>query len=293
MQIAGKIAIVTGSARGIGKRIVEVLVEKGAKVVVVDILDQGAAVADELNASKGEKVACFQKCDVTNVDELKAMVDRALMEFGGLDILVNNAGIGGSLPWIEPDSEGLSRTLDINLRAPIEGTRLAIRYLMATRRTGCVVNVASIAAFHPVEFTPVYAATKSGLVSFTASCATLADSEPRIRVNAIAQSYVDTDIVHENVPPEVNQILRAQGEIPVDTVVGEVVRCIEDEKLAGDTIKVLPGMPGMVHDGPKARAFGFMETVKQEFAKAALLMQQSEQEQQQAGQQAQAVPAND
>ncbi|KAJ2311115.1 hypothetical protein IWW51_001726 [Coemansia sp. RSA 2702] len=293
MQIAGKIAIVTGSARGIGKRIVEVLVEKGAKVVVVDILDQGAAVADELNASKGEKVACFQKCDVTNVDELKAMVDRALMEFGGLDILVNNAGIGGSLPWIEPDSEGLSRTLDINLRAPIEGTRLAIRYLMATGRAGCVVNVASLAAFYPVEFAPVYAASKSGLASFTGSCATLADSEPRIRVNAIAQSYVDTDIVHENVPPEVNQILRAQGEIPVDTVVGEVVRCIEDEKLAGDTIKVLPGMPGMVHDGPKARAFGFMETVKQEFAKAALLMQQSEQEQQQAGQQAQAVPAKD
>ncbi|KAJ2496562.1 hypothetical protein GGH96_005747 [Coemansia sp. RSA 1972] len=264
MQIQDKVAVVTGSARGIGRKIAETLVAKGARVVITDILESGHMVARELNDQSGARVAVFEQCDVSNTPSIQRLIDRAITEFGGLDILVNNAGVGGTMPWRDQDSLSLSRTIDINLKAPIEGTRAAVKYMATARRAGCVVNIASIAAFHALEFTPVYTATKAGLVSFTASCSTLATSEPRIRVNAIAQAYVDTDIVHTNVPDAVNKILRAPGEIPIENVVTEVVRCIEDETLAGNTIKILPGAPGVVHDGPTAVPLGFVEAVKQQ-----------------------------
>ncbi|KAJ2145283.1 hypothetical protein IW136_001031 [Coemansia sp. RSA 678] len=268
MQIQDKIAVVTGSARGIGRKIAETLVAKGAKVVITDILESGHLVARELNDQAGTRVAVFEQCDVSDTPNIQRLIDRAIREFGALDIMVNNAGVGGTLPWNDQDSLSLARTIDINLKAPIEGTRLAVRHMASNRRAGCVVNIASIAAFHAVEFTPVYAATKAGLVSFTASCATLATTEPRIRVNAIAQAYVDTNIVHDNVPNAVNKILRAPGEIPIENVVNEVVRCIEDETLAGNTIKILPGAPGVVHDGPTAAPLGFVDAVKQQLATA-------------------------
>ncbi|KAJ2665532.1 hypothetical protein IW148_001654 [Coemansia sp. RSA 1199] len=266
MQIQGKIAVVTGSARGIGRKIAETLVAKGAKVVVTDILQSGHLVARELNDQAGTQVAVFEQCDVSDTPSIQRLIDRAIHEFGGLDILVNNAGVGGTLPWADQDSSSLSCTIDINLKAPIEGTRVAVQYMAAHRREGCIVNIASIAAFHALEFTPVYTATKAALVSFTASCSTLATTDPRIRVNAIAQGYVDTDIVHTNVPDAVNKILRAPGEIPIEKVVDGVVRCIEDETLAGNTIKITSGALGVVHDGPTAVPFGFVDAVKQNLA---------------------------
>ncbi|KAI9474428.1 hypothetical protein LPJ78_005411 [Coemansia sp. RSA 989] len=268
MNISNKVAVVTGSARGIGKRIVEVLAEKGAKVVVTDILEQGANVASKLNEGRG-KVAVFHKCDVGDTASVQEVFARAVQEFGAVDIWVNNAGVGGTMPWLDPDHTSLSRTLDINLKAPIEGTRLAVRYMLANNRPGCIINIASISAFHPIEFAPVYSAAKAGLVSFTSTCGTLAQGSPSIRVNAIAQAFVDTNIVRDGVPEMARQIMRQAGEVSADKVANEVVRCIEDESLAGDTIKLVSDkIPGVVHDAPKATAFGFIDLVKQEIAAA-------------------------
>ncbi|KAJ2829731.1 hypothetical protein IWW50_000678 [Coemansia erecta] len=269
MQIQDKVAVVTGSARGIGKGIAEALVNRGAKVVISDILDLGASVADELNQRMGHKVAVFEQCDVSDASNIQALLDRALSEFGALDIMVNNAGVAGTLLWNDSDPQSISRTIDINLKAPIEGTRLAARHMMASGRPGCVVNVASIAAFHALEFSPVYAASKAGLVTFTASCGTMANSDPRIRVNAIAQGYVETNIVNDNIPDVLNKILRASGEIPMERVVDGAIRCIEDETLAGDTIRIQAGVPNVVHDGPKAAPLGFIDAVKMEIAAGA------------------------
>ncbi|KAJ2628862.1 hypothetical protein H4R22_003650 [Coemansia sp. RSA 1290] len=223
MQITGKVAVITGGARGFGKRLAEMITEKGGKVVLGDVLPEGAQVAADLNKQHGSKVAVFSICDVCQSSNLESLVALAVSEFGALDIMVNNAGISGTLPWADSDTTSLARTIDINLKAPLEGTRLAVRYFLQNKRPGCVVNVASMMAFFPTEFGPVYGATKSGVVNFTASCATLAQMEPPIRVNAIAPNFADTAMVRDSLPKDNNQVFKMTGILTVDEVVPEFI----------------------------------------------------------------------
>ncbi|KAJ2909484.1 hypothetical protein GGI21_001833 [Coemansia aciculifera] len=262
MQITDKIAVITGGARGFGKRLAEMIVERGGKVILGDILDdEGRATASALNAQRKEKVALYHHCDVRNLANVQSLISRAIDEFGALDILVNNAGIGGGVLWFEDSSDSLSRIIDINLRAPIEGTRLAVKYFKENRRQGCVVNVASMMAFFPTEFSPVYGATKSGIVNFTASCATLARMDPPIRVNAIAPNFADTAMVQDAIP-QASALLKMNGILTVDEVVLQMIRCIEDDSLAGDSIKLLVGRPPLLHNGRKAQPSGVVTPAK-------------------------------
>ncbi|KAJ1901425.1 hypothetical protein LPJ66_000794 [Kickxella alabastrina] len=262
MHISDKVAIITGSARGFGKRLAEVIVSKGGRVVLGDILEKGYDIANELNAKSGKTVAVFQRCDVTKFSDLQALVSRATQEFGGLDIMVNNAGIGGTIPWYDSDGDSLARTIDVNLKAPLEGTRLAVRYFIDNNRPGCVVNVASMMAFFPTEFGPVYGATKSGIVNFTASCSTLALLEHPIRVNAVAPNFADTAMVRDSLSKSNNELLSMNGILTVDEVVDQMIRCIEDEALVGDSIKLLAGRPPIVHKGRKAISTGVIAQAK-------------------------------
>ncbi|KAJ2852330.1 hypothetical protein IWW36_000474 [Coemansia brasiliensis] len=262
MQIAGKVAVITGGARGFGKRLAEMITEKGGRVVLGDILPEGAQVAADLNKQHKSKVAVFSICDVRKSSDLELLLSLAKSEFGALDIMVNNAGISGTLPWADDDAESLTRTIDINLKAPVEGTRLAIRYFLQNKRQGCVVNVASMMAFFPTEFGPVYGATKSGVVNFTASCATLARMEPPIHVNAIAPNFADTAMVRDSLPKDNNQVFKMTGILTVDEVVLQMIRCIEDESLAGDVIKMLPGKTPLLHNGRKAVSSGVLAGAK-------------------------------
>ncbi|KAJ2125130.1 hypothetical protein IW147_001262 [Coemansia sp. RSA 720] len=257
MRIEDKVAVITGGARGFGKRLAELIVDNGGKVVLGDILDEGADVARELNRRDSETVAVFQKCDVSNLSDINALITRAIDEFGMLDIMVNNAGITGSLLWTD-DNTSYERVIDINLKAPIEGTRLAVKYFLETGIPGCVINVASMMAFYPMEYGPVYGATKSALVNFTASCATLAQLNPPIRVNAIAPNYANTMFIQSPMLASV----RKQKLLDVDEVVVQMIRCIEDERLAGDTIKIMQGMPPMLNKGRKAVASGILTCAK-------------------------------
>ncbi|KAJ2765244.1 hypothetical protein IWQ56_004176 [Coemansia nantahalensis] len=269
MQILGKVAVITGGARGFGRQLAAAIVERGGRVVLGDVLEaEGADAARALNASRrggGAPVAVFQRCDVTRAADLEALVARAVREFGGLDIMVNNAGVGGTMPWTDADHTSAARTIAINLTAPVEGTRLAVRHFMQTGRPGCVVNVASMMAFFPVEFGPVYGATKSGLVNFTAACATLAARAPPIRVNAVAPNFAATAMVDElarSLPPSGTKALGWDAILTVDEVVAQMIRCIEDESLAGDTIKILAGRPPLVHAGRKALDLGMATAAK-------------------------------
>ncbi|KAJ2725707.1 hypothetical protein GGI07_001075 [Coemansia sp. Benny D115] len=264
MKAQNKVAIVTGGARGIGKQICQTLVNAGVKVVIADVLiDCGIQTAKELNETHSEQstVAVFQSCNVCNSDEFENLFKIAIDNFGQVDILVNNAGVGGTEIWGDENDRSLSRVIDVNLKAPIDGTRLAVRHFMRMGTPGCVVSVTSMAAFTPIEFANVYASTKAGLTSFTASCATLSLRDPPIRVNAVAPSFVDTDITKDT-PTKINMILQAAGIITADDVATQVIRCIEDDSLAGDTIKVIAGAPAIIHDGPKARSFGLVTEFK-------------------------------
>ncbi|KAJ1730589.1 hypothetical protein LPJ72_004405 [Coemansia sp. Benny D160-2] len=262
MQTSGKVAIVTGGARGIGKRIVEVLVEKGAKVVIGDVLEQGEQVAEELNDKMGDKVAVFHTCNVRNLDEIAELQNRAITEFGAMDIVVNNAGIGGSYLWADENSESISKTIDINLKAPIEGTRLAVKSFYKAGRPGCVINISSILGIRYSELTAVYGATKAAIIAFTASAAPLAQGTPPVRVNSVAPVHIETNTTSNEIPESIDKHLRSFGVNTVDGVASEVIRCIEDETLAGDTVVMNSNADGSVREGPKAESCGFIEYIK-------------------------------
>lgn len=264
MEISGKVAVITGGARGFGQRLAELVVEKGGRVVLGDILEkEGEQVAKTLNEqSKHGTVAAFARCDVSKFEDIQGLLDTAVEKFGGLDIMVNNAGITGTIPWVDADATAMSRTVDINLKAPIEGTRLAVKHFMDEGKQGSVVNVSSMMAFFPVEFGPIYGATKSGVANFTAACATLSLMDPPIRVNAVAPNFADTAMVRDTVPKDGNAVFKMTGILTVDEVVAEMIRCIEDDQLAGDTIKLLPGKTPLVHVGRKAVPSGIVTKPK-------------------------------
>jgi NAD(P)-dependent dehydrogenase (short-subunit alcohol dehydrogenase family) len=234
MEIAGKTALVTGAARGIGREIALRLAREGASVVVADV-DQavGHHVVETIRANGA--AASFVAADITREGDVKAMLDHAAREFGRLDILVNNAG-GYEQP-VFPDAPVAhwSEALDLNLR----GAMLAIHYAVRAMRSrgGVIVNIASSAGLgwapHPG---PEYAAAKAALMRLTASLAPLA--ERGIRVNCVCPHTVGTEAVRQTVAE-----LSARGaELPAplrdrflepEEVADAVVEFVRDERLAG------------------------------------------------------------
>ncbi|KAJ2065293.1 hypothetical protein GGI17_000345 [Coemansia sp. S146] len=246
----GKVAVVTGGARSMGLLTAQTLVRKGAKVVIGDILQSGAEAADQLNQEAQDKIAVFQHCDVADTNSLKALIDLAVSQFGRLDILVNNAGILDR-PW-EQDPEGdyARRCIDINVRGLIDGTIHALHYWsQEDNRKGVVVNLASTAGYAPLSFLAAYAASKAAVVSYTKALAGLA---PKVRVNAVAPSWVDTNLVDTEHIGRNHYTVRFSGLIQPHTVVEQIMRLIEDETLAGDVVIIRNDAEPVLCPAPKS-----------------------------------------
>ena len=190
IDLTGKRALVTGSAKGIGAAIVTRLAEAGAIVTAADLDTSGASVA----ASSG---ADFVACDITDAGELERAVDRAAGG-AGLDILVNNAGIYPTTGPVEKvTDEFVHRMLDVNVRAQFSATREAAARMPDG---GSVVNMASIAAVRGGANISAYSASKAAVVALTRAHAN--ELGPKgIRVNAIAPGIIDTPGVQEQMEP--------------------------------------------------------------------------------------------
>ena len=192
MRLEGKIAIVTGGASGFGEGIVRRFVAEGAKVVVADLDEvRGHALTETLGAG-----TAFIKVDVTQDDQVKAMIDFAVERFGGLDILVNNAGVGQRPePLEETSDESYNLMFDVNVRGVFLGCRHALPALRR-RGGGVILNTASGIALKPRPRLVVYGATKGAVVTFTKGLAMeLADEG--IRVNALCPAAGDTPMLSE------------------------------------------------------------------------------------------------
>jgi NAD(P)-dependent dehydrogenase (short-subunit alcohol dehydrogenase family) len=193
MEIAGRVALVTGAANGIGKATALALAEAGASVVVVDI-DQSAAdgTVDEIRRRGGAAVAV--RADVSLPDDVRAMFVCAEETFGGVDIVHNNAGlVSGEPVWPDGELERIVQVIGVNVGGVAMGTQEGIRALRR-RGGGVIINTASVAALAPMPIDPVYSATKAAVVRITESCAPLAGEG--IRVNAVLPGVVDTDMTH-------------------------------------------------------------------------------------------------
>jgi NAD(P)-dependent dehydrogenase (short-subunit alcohol dehydrogenase family) len=188
-ELAGKVAIVTGGASGIGKASVELFASEGAKVVVADIqVESGEMLARSL----GRNVA-FHRTDVTREAEIEGLVAFAIERFGGLDVMFNNAGGGGisNVPFVERDFSEYERVMALNLRGPMLGMKHAARH-MAKRGGGSIINTCSTGGIFPGIGIPFYRAAKAGLLQVSKSLA-LELSPQGIRVNCLTPGPVSTD----------------------------------------------------------------------------------------------------
>lgn len=187
-DLAGKVAIVTGGASGIGRATVELFVAEGAKVVIADV---DATRGEELAASLGE-AAVFRKTDVSKRDEVQALVDLAISRFGGLHIMFNNAGIGGKMyaHFLDDDLEDYERVLGINLMGVVYGTQFAARH-MAKHGGGVVINTASISGLLPGYTLMQYRSSKSAVIGFSKAVA-IDLAGHNVRVNVIAPGSIKT-----------------------------------------------------------------------------------------------------
>lgn len=191
MLLANKVAIVTGSAKGIGKAIALKFAEEGCKVAVVDIAAyEGEGVAEEIR-SKGQE-AIFVKCDVTRADQVSNMVDYVLSKFGKIDILVNNAG-GVSVArtsGIEQSEEDWDKLINLNLKSVFLCCRAVVPH-MIPRRYGKIINISSMGCVSPPGSNPGYHAAKAGVIGLTFDLAT-ALAPFNINVNAILPGPIRT-----------------------------------------------------------------------------------------------------
>ncbi len=234
MDIEGKVALVTGSGSGIGRATALRLAREGAAVVVDDIDEAGGReTVRQIEAAGGH--AAFTRADVASEAAVGAMVAFVEETFGGLDILVNNAGIVASPPFPEAEPERWAPVLDVNLRGVILGTQYGIQ-AMRKRGGGVIVNISSGAGIgYGSHGSPVYAASKAGVMRFSAALAPLKDGM-NIRVNCICPGWVDTPMVQRTraeMSPEEWQAIAPAVMLQPEEIADAVVQFVRDETLAG------------------------------------------------------------
>jgi NAD(P)-dependent dehydrogenase (short-subunit alcohol dehydrogenase family) len=205
--LAGRVALVTGGASGIGRATAELFAERGAAVVVADVSEAGEETVAAITAAGGQ--ATFVHGDVSVEADVEAMVEVAESVYGGLDAAFNNAGIGVPLePFEELDSDRWARVLAVNLG----GVCLCMKHelaVMVPRGRGTIVNTSSVAGLVGTPQSAPYTAAKHGVVGLTRTAA-LEHGRNGIRVNAIAPGFTRTPMVKElfeNPSSEIEQLL--------------------------------------------------------------------------------------
>jgi NAD(P)-dependent dehydrogenase (short-subunit alcohol dehydrogenase family) len=188
MRLAGKVAIITGGAYGMGAEEAQLFAREGAKVVIADIVEEaGKQLETELKQSGGE--ALFIRVDVTNEADWQGAVDAAVARFGKLDILVNNAGLSSTSQLNPMDTEGWRRIMEVNATGVFLGTKYAIP-AMQKAGGGAIVNISSIMGFVGGEAGhPAYHASKGAVRIFTKATAVKYGPDG-IRANSVHPGFM-------------------------------------------------------------------------------------------------------
>ncbi|MGQ0481126.1 MAG: SDR family NAD(P)-dependent oxidoreductase [Pseudonocardia sp.] len=226
--LAGRVAVVTGGASGIGRAIVLRFAAEGARVVAVDLnADNGKALLSDADAA-GLNAAglngagldgaglggaglggavCFEQADVSSEQDVARAVDRACSEFGRLDVMVNNAGVGGAFgPITEVETEDWDYTFAVLVRGVFLGTKYAVRAMAEHGQGGSIINTASVAGLSGGAGPAAYSAAKAAVVNLTrANAVELAAA--RVRVNAICPGIILTPLLHQGREEQTRELL--------------------------------------------------------------------------------------
>lgn len=193
MRLKDKVAIVTGSSKGIGEGIARIFSREGAKVVVTCRTEKdGLEMARELGSDKGR--ALFVKTDVTNTDDIQNLIAKTVSTFGKIDVLVNNAGYHLSKNAEETSEEEWTFIQDTNLRSTFRCCKYALPHLKKTK--GNIINISSMVGVVGQPNAAAYAATKGGQIALTKNMAI--DFAPfGVRVNVICPGWIQTPLVED------------------------------------------------------------------------------------------------
>jgi len=186
-MFSGKVAIVTGGSRGIGRAIVQALAREGAKVAFTYV--QNKTAADEI--ANGDTILAFQ-ADVANFDQAKDLVKQVKEKFGRIDILVNNAGITRDKLLLMMAEKDWDDVLDTNLKGAFNLTKPVVS-VMLRQRSGTILNISSISGIVGMAGQVNYSSSKAGMIGFTKALAKEI-AKANITVNALALGFVETDM---------------------------------------------------------------------------------------------------
>lgn len=210
-SLSNRIAIVTGSARGLGQTLAEGLARQGARVVVCDLNEAGAeAAAERIRTAGGQAISTV--VDVTDASSCEALVRFAVERYGRVDVLVNNAGIDIVEPAGQVSEEGWSRVQDVDLKGVLNASQSVIRQMAKQGGGGSIINISSIAGVVAIPGLTSYSAAKGGVILLSRVMA-LELAPQNIRVNAIAPGYLEnimTGLTEEHAKPETENRIKTR-----------------------------------------------------------------------------------
>jgi 2-deoxy-D-gluconate 3-dehydrogenase len=191
-SLDGRVAVVTGAGSGIGRAITLRLAEAGAKVMVADVDDDGAAATARLVAD-AKREAATHHVDVRDAAAVESMIDATADRFGGVDILVNNAGLYPHSPFLETSEELYDRTIDVSVKGTFLCSQAFGRHRRRTQpdTMGAIVNLGSRAGYRPSPQLAHYSAAKAAVIQLTQALAL--ELSPEVRVNAVAPGPIDSE----------------------------------------------------------------------------------------------------
>jgi NAD(P)-dependent dehydrogenase (short-subunit alcohol dehydrogenase family) len=247
MRLAGKVALITGAGRGIGRGIAEVFADEG--VAVNDISVDSALATVDYVQSKGRRATAIAG-DVSKRSDVEPMFERAWRELGPIDILVNNAGIETIIPFLELTDEQWTRLTDVNLRGAWLCSQVFCSRVVSNKRKGSVVNIGSIQAAKVLPGRTHYAPTKLGLEALTRNMS--AEMTPLgIRVNCVHPGLIETPMTEWVMKdPQILPVVLAQisvGRAGQPREIGAVVSFMASDEasyLTGQSLHVDGGWEG-------------------------------------------------
>ena len=207
-DLTDKVALVTGSTKGIGKAIAVQMAKAGAKVVISSRkADACEAVSEEVKAAGGEAISL--PCNITHLDQMEALVAGTLSQWGRIDSLVCNAAVNPYYgPFIDTPDDAFAKMMQVNVRSNMQLSKLVLPQ-MVERRDGSIIIISSIAGLKGADFLGIYAVTKAADMQIARNLA-VANGQHNIRVNCIAPGLVKTDFARalwEN-PERLEKVLR-------------------------------------------------------------------------------------